>query len=951
MAHVNDILAQGTSKLPVTSLEVMFRLMHSYHESHGFARMGEWVQDRVNGMRFVAVGHARDLLKGQDHANLLVALSEDAAFHLTTSRLVKLRAPRLSLHEMLRYVADRIDRPDVTLPGLLILGAHFKGLNGARYADEAAHLWCVHALIELAGNGMQSSRAELNGLIQKSRLPAASLPPVITAESAADGERANIAAMNAHASPAVIGLAQHVVEIGRASIDRARDDADARPRFDTLAGHIALSPLTGQRFLLTGTSSLREGMADVIDMDTLASACVSLATEELSEDRVDAGWFWEVVRDSVLYGVQPDSAIAWLAYSLDGPGGTPDESPARVFIAALACLAQARYTAAITPLQSRRLLKRARELRKHVDKADLGKLYGIAPELRAVDTPMRTTPAAAEEAHHALQAALHAYDQQQAQPKPAAASLPAVTPPSPPKPAKVEFAKPAQPLRFNVSERQCLAMDWQLVHGSDSHERAVTAAMAWLEAQLGTTLPANWRDGSHEIERAGVVLSIEASDRLFAFRLEHPDTEIPTRWWRLEGTVQAGHEGRHGLACVRHQSRDLVELPAPSPAVPGIVTAWAKSPGLMVAGAPTGRVLRVASGADLNRLQNILSRSAREAAVWAVAGDAAALPESLAGLGRVVRVESAALDAYAAQLAALEPDTLHLYAPGRQRPEVISIAGEDWIDALRLRSIDAHVPTKAPTFREMREAIRQSRLLAITLAEQLQGPSEPHASHASITDSAAAEQRAPSDLEQLLEVAEGERDQAIAELESAESEIARLRAHVEALTVAVQSRGIAIGSLDPSVEPVPETLEGLPDWSESIAPRVVFTDKALRTAAKTPHNEVPKIYAALQALHDLYWPMKFGLAADRAATHAKWREFLAQNRMTFSGVGTAPQNLRYEDEYRGVLDGVTYTATMHVAGSSAHDPLRCLRIYVDVDEANQRIVVLHLPTHLTNSLS
>ena len=177
---------------------------------------------------------------------------------------------------------------------------------------------------------------------------------------------------------------------------------------------------------------------------------------------------------------------------------------------------------------------------------------------------------------------------------------------------------------------------------------------------------------------------------------------------------------------------------------------------------------------------------------------------------------------------------------------------------------------------------------------------------------------------------------------------------VRGLNLAVREDGAALellGKAQRDSPAIPADLSELSSWTDSIAPQVVIADKALRVAAKTEHNEVPKIIASLQALRDLYWNAKFGEDDNREEANDQWRRFLMQNRMTFSPVGKAAETGRYEDEYKAVVDGVTYTAKMHISGNSTHDPLRCLRIYVVEDRINERIVVTHLPTHLTNSLT
>lgn len=108
--------------------------------------------------------------------------------------------------------------------------------------------------------------------------------------------------------------------------------------------------------------------------------------------------------------------------------------------------------------------------------------------------------------------------------------------------------------------------------------------------------------------------------------------------------------------------------------------------------------------------------------------------------------------------------------------------------------------------------------------------------------------------------------------------------------------------------------------------------------------------SCLEQLSESYWRSRWADdEASRRQARDEWEEFLKENRLRLSGVGVIAA--RHLGEYRGIVGGSTYTMDMHVAGSNAHDPLRCLRIYCYVDELNRRVVVGHLPTHLTNALT
>lgn len=747
---------------------------------------------------------------------------------------------------------------------------------------------------------------------------------------------------------------------------------------------------------------------------------------DVSEDSVDALWMFSLLSENLNRNLEGfPHVMEWLSQTICGMGDDgialiPDTSSQRTELGIYASLMYARASAVIGPAKTAKaMFKRAKELCRSLPKERQSFFFGMFPELvnpasfntkapgsilMAAFGPLcRQIEAYIESRYRALSgddvpaldilaplaaptgplpdvdidraaAPFIAPPEVAASPvaSPTAAPVERPVPAAPsaqvladrpaPRP-KVQYEQGAQPLRFNHTEHLLLASEWELEDVEDAYALAVTAALEWLGRRLGTSLPTHWRDGAYEIERAGVTVQIESAPALFAFRLEHPDTAHPTRWWRVEATVLAGRDAHACMVGLRTRVRDLVDLPPPRVTVPGLVRAWCTAPGLKVAGAKAGSTVHVSQRQHLEQFGALARSPDREAPLWVLPIDAPRLPPSVTGLGRQVRIHEGALDDYGAAYGPFAPSTLHLYPPGDQRPQVIAIEGPDWAQGLCERSAAVRLKANSPTFRDVRDAIREARPASASAGtepmqlgeESVPAPAVPAApmSVADLQVPRAAEQRV---FEELLEVAEGERDGYLTQLnvanhllETAESDRAALRAQVELLQRALEQR--RPGAVPATAAPVPETLDGLGDWSTSLSPRVLIADKALRAAAKVQHSEVPKICAALQALHDLYWPMKFesGPAANDAS--AAWRAFLQANRLTFSGVGSATSNSRYADEYKATVDGRTYMATMHVAGSSAHDPLRCLRIYTVCDEAARRIVVTHLPTHLTNSLT
>jgi len=823
---------------------------------------------------------------------------------------------------------------------------------------------------------------------------------------------------------------QHGLALAAEQIKLTLTDGDETPVVEGLERCLAVDVHTERTVVIVcpaGDFDSGRGSLVAIDLDTLWPYVKHISGLELTGEAIDPRWFWDVLTASAIEHPVSAAYIGFIG-NLQGPDGVDADVPERRRVAVIAALIAMACAFALNRLSvARRYRKQAKELLRGLDKGERSRLVAVVPDLIKSEMPKTLPHNVAEKLTAMFGPAVEdmvralgkgaAVDERATEPvqTPAPAPVPVQAPiaasktngsdldvldaaydpglsevvaaPSPaaassedakaeaddgvPVPRrrreKVRFTPAARALRFAVTEKLLFAAEWKLADVPNAHGDAVAVALEWLEQRLGMTLPKHWSEGAHEIERAGVTVQIEAASRLFAFRLEHPDTEHPTRWWRVEATVLSGHDDAISMVGLRLQVRDLVEgLPAPARSVPGLVRSWSSRPGLIIAGARAGNVTHMRQGDSLGRLVKIIRNVERETLVCVVREGGVRMPVQgpLAGLVRVIVVPDG-FEGYEAEFGELRADHVHLFWPGQRKPEFFSTSGPDWLADLRERALDARHRPASLTFASVRDAIRTYRKdradqLADRLAEVEAVVVDPGPSMEDLQSA----RREASELEGLLDVAENERDRAneereLARLELEEALAARdaAKAEAEALRHALARLQAARGA---AVEPppaaeaadVPETLEGLPDWAPSIEPRVVIADKALRHAVKVDHRETHKIYAALQGLHDHYWAMRFAESDEkRVAAREAWRQFAQHHRFVVSHVGQAIRTGRYQDEYKATVDGVSYMASLHLSGSSAKDTARCLRVYMDIDEANRRLVVTHLPTHLTNSLT
>lgn len=197
--------------------------------------------------------------------------------------------------------------------------------------------------------------------------------------------------------------------------------------------------------------------------------------------------------------------------------------------------------------------------------------------------------------------------------------------------------------------------------------------------------------------------------------------------------------------------------------------------------------------------------------------------------------------------------------------------------------------------------------------------------------------RERAEAAELLQIAEAERDEVIAENAS-------LRAALSAARDAL-ARGSA-----PDPVPYPRSFDDVEEWArDTLTGRLYLMPRAARSmhkiAKSAPPEAVERACRALELLAGAYVDQKHGRAGAKEA----WDEGLAtlrlqQRSQTLVG-GSNSENERvisYQGE-RLLLD-------KHLRGSESlyNDP-RLIRIYYCYHEQTGQVIVGHLPTHLTTS--
>ncbi|MEA9739789.1 hypothetical protein [Xanthomonas campestris] len=945
-------------------------ILYGYHQGPP-PRAGHRVQRRKAHQTATVLGVHYE-------GRLFVVSDDDGKVYCTSTDGIQTvtSSARLGLYQLLLLAKRLAAEGDRSAP--YVLASHFRGMNGSRYACPAAHAWCLRAMSQMRKFGSRTEYIER--WIQKQSTLALrpfEFPGEADIEDINSWAERNVSQdVDGELDDASKLSICRAIDLGSEFIELAATDDELRDSYrQDRTGALATDSETGLQVVVLGPSksSSGEGFVDTLRLDDLEASARHLSGLSVSNETIDPAWLWEAVTGSALQAKQWIPAALWLASHDVGPSGNSEPSETRNEVRTLGASIGSRLYQSGRKSHANRWLRIARESWRLLPKPSQAKFTALIPELISSTKPRSQLDhkVLIQEFRSAIGRMLIKHpvpeirsnrrevdDVSEFPPVKLLEFNPATAEDGDPEISRnrtvsriknksrskpddrVRFEGAQRQLRFALSEHQLLASEWALPKTDTAFADAVSSALAWLESRMGLKLPKAWRDGAHEIERHGVSLQIESNPAIFSFRLDHPDTEYPTRWWRSEVTLLSGQGAIGGMAGVRLAARDLVELPPPSKTVPAVIRGLADNPGLLLAGASSRTRTHVRDRASLDSLTKLIADAERDAPLW-VTRSPFSVTKSLQGLARIIILENPAEDIYSISHGKLPDNALHLYGRAGRLPICIYPNRKGDLERLRVETLSVRQRPNTPSFREVRDAIASARL---------------HNSDVSPTSEDIREliSREVKDYEELLEVAEEERERAFAdrdaalqELEKNDDELNQLRWKLHSANAQIRSAN-ATASITTTKPAAPATLDAIAEWVPHLQPRLVLADKAIRTASKTNHQNPALIYEALEQMADSYWVSRWGDEAERQGAHEQWTAFLEHNRLRWSGVGTAINNARYAEEYSANIDGKNHTMTMHVAGSSTHDPTRCLRIYCYPDEYNRRIIIGHLPTHLTS---
>ena len=778
-------------------------------------------------------------------------------------------------------------------------------------------------------------------------IPAAIEPGTVdpVAESSAAAERGAATFVADEAAPAVLSEGIPTTEAPAAPAAASGDpelDAAVRACRVSLEGVRAAvdaglaSGAVGRAAVRPVLLALREAAREGRRHDALLAAPVPI-------DALVAGIRALVAR---VDGLRPGQIPAWAP---SGEGGVPRRQAASLAdeAGALAVLASG-VEAAFAAVEARgREMMETKNFDLAVEVQELNKV--LASEIARLgtalsDTADRITHARAEAAAARVAAAI----------RPAAAAMPSAA-------LSVPGVRPAPLLPVHVC-----SVAFRLIGTDGGFQGAVGACLRWMEGKVGP-LPGDAASGAPfeaTAEGAGVrgVMVPLAQGRFWAGRLREEDRREPGRAWIVEACI--GEEGSGGL---RFAVRVRALSPDGRPPGPRMLPRLVREVLAEVTGVDASRSLKD-EAVDLVGEEGakgfhalVFDQGRRLPVVAFAAGGASAsaieaTARQLAGAAHVVTLDRAAAGLVARRLGrgwSLEPGAARLYAP--EADPAAAVPARLALGAALVRRLDGtgdlarHIGEEVlretePLF--AREGIPDFEDLLDRATSSARETADARAEEAGIIPHEFVE-RHREEVERLRH----EREDANALLQSVEEDIrqvedenieawsrnAALQAEIERLNAALAAAKVA------PPPAVPRTLEEICAFAETgLGTGIVVMPKAVRETGRTRNLNVRRLYDGLVFLRDKYLPLRRGELDHKDYLHAL-KEHQFEESPCFTQRGTGQCFTGYAAHWKGrkiELD-------RHLKwGHGSTDTM--IRIYFHYDEAEQVVVIGHMPSHLDN---
>jgi hypothetical protein len=201
----------------------------------------------------------------------------------------------------------------------------------------------------------------------------------------------------------------------------------------------------------------------------------------------------------------------------------------------------------------------------------------------------------------------------------------------------------------------------------------------------------------------------------------------------------------------------------------------------------------------------------------------------------------------------------------------------------------------------------------------------------------AAKQEAEASLE-LAANADAERQEAVSDLRQIQASYSALQARLDALLAAGTTTTATCH---------PETLEEIESWARvNLSGQLELHPRAIKSARGADFEDAKLVYDTLLMMRDVYVPMRReGRIEFKNTFDQRMAELGLENSKCFSQENKARN---FGGEYYIQYQGRKRELDWHLKGSNSRDGRLGFRMYYFWDDQTSRVVVGHLPGHLTN---
>ena len=523
--------------------------------------------------------------------------------------------------------------------------------------------------------------------------------------------------------------------------------------------------------------------------------------------------------------------------------------------------------------------------------------------------------------------------------------------------------------------------------GQDPHiafEAAKSKILKWLSNKgFAVTNPSS----NTHVELPSGEVSIETDGQsVWAMRFDDRKSMEEGAIWRVEATLLG--KGSPAISLRLVQIRSTEDAPPPvASGVPSVVASIAKEVGLHDAGVPLlNTAVRLAGEGHAPWLTGLLLNAQRSQPVIVVSSKEKVKPDTsvdrlaarLAGVAHVVCIDSALSDRITRSFGrdrSVYGNAVRLYRPGftaeaeqYQHSVWVLKSGQvpTWIsndifeEACAISLEVGDLEERAPSFQMVRNHLSEQRFASTeqrlaTLRQQAENIASSkdeqidklQAIHLEL-ESALAEYKAKN-----IELTD-QAEQLGGELQSIRRERNEAREEVRQLRYQLNNQWVDEPPLEGHMANdsyYPETWDELEDWVDIYGEdKLVLHPQAAKAARKSPFKDIQLAYRAMEYLVRYYIPMRTRDKDDMLA-YQNSQQALAELGLEESDVGTAQDIKRYKQEYKRQYDGREVTLDRHLKSGVGFGGDFQFRLYFYYDVEATKVVIGHMPTHLTNRLS